>query len=614
MAILPISGHISVFVLSLILSLVLTPLVRRFALATGRVAAPKDNRWHKKETALFGGIAIFISMGISWAIGVSLTDWTRFGLSYLPVIVGAAAMFGMGLMDDLLNMDPQHKLAGQVIISSILVFFGYRLNWTHSETVNLFLSIIWVVGITNAFNLLDNMDGLSAGIALIAAIFLSLHMYLFGDPRYESTVAAALLVSAAFMGAVAGFLVYNFNPASIFMGDAGSLMIGFVLGCLTMNGSAQQMLGKGSLHVLSVIAIPILILFVAILDTGFVSVMRKLFGRRISQGGRDHSSHRLVAIGFTEKKAVIVLYAFAAGSGLISLAVSRLSVGVTAAVVAFYLLIVMFFWIALGKVKVYPEDSILQRKDISGITPILVEITYRRRLMEVMLDVVLVTVSYYTAYLLRFEGEIGENFSFFLKSLPVMIACHILCMYALGIYKGVWESTGLRDLMGYVRAITAATILAILILLFAYRFYSFSRAVFVIHWIVLLGLVSLSRLSFRLLDEGVRKGNPAGRPTLIYGAGVGGQLALKEIESNRSLGLYPAGFMDDNPRLRGRRVKGYEIFGGQKELEKIIRKYGIQEVIVTFRENGAERGREIASRCLAMGVEVNVRRMRLTIE
>jgi FlaA1/EpsC-like NDP-sugar epimerase len=168
--------------------------------------------------------------------------------------------------------------------------------------------------------------------------------------------------------------------------------------------------------------------------------------------------------------------------------------------------------------------------------------------------------------------------------------------------------------VGYVKAVTAATVLAILVLLFAYRFSSFSRAVFVIHWILLIGLVSLSRLSFRLVDEGLQKGKRGGRPVLIYGAGVGGQLALKEIESNRSLGLYPVGFLDDNPRLRGRKVRGYEIFGGQDALEKMIRKHGIREVIVTFREDGEERKREIASFCLAMGKEINVKQMRITMD
>ena len=120
------------------------------------------------------------------------------------------------------------------------------------------------------------------------------------------------------------------------------------------------------------------------------------------------------------------------------------------------------------------------------------------------MDLVLITIAYYTAYLLRFEGFLGLNFVFFLNSLPIVIACQILFFYVFGVYRGVWENTSIRDLISYGKAITAGTIAPILIFLFLYRFYSFSRAVFVIYWGLMLILVSLSRLSFRLLEEGVR--------------------------------------------------------------------------------------------------------------
>ena len=147
----------------------------------------------------------------------------------------AGAMFAIGLADDILNMDPQHKLAAQIVITSILMIFGFRLEWTLSKTANLFISIVWIIGITNAFNLLDNMDGLSAGVAAIATIFLFLIHYVNPNPG----TSFVLLLSAAYLGALLGFLVYNFNPASIFMGDAGSLFIGFVMACLTAAGNGK---------------------------------------------------------------------------------------------------------------------------------------------------------------------------------------------------------------------------------------------------------------------------------------------------------------------------------------------------------------------------------------
>lgn len=597
--------------MSFVLSLVLTPLVRKLALKTGQVAVPKSDRWHRKETALLGGIGIFCSVLGVWIILCRVLGWEAYGKPYLPLMLCAAGMFLLGLVDDIRNMDPQHKLAGQIVIACVIVFLGLRLSWTGSNTVNLFLSILWIVGITNAFNLLDNMDGLAAGIAMIGGSFFCVYHVLSGGTSVAT--GPLLLIGAVYVGALGGFLVYNFNPASIFMGDAGSLFIGFMMGCMTVLGVPSQARHESFIHILSVIAIPVFIVFIPILDTSFVSLMRKLFRRPISQGGRDHSSHRLVAIGFSEKTAVLVLYGFSIVSGILALGMKYLNVGISIVITIFYVLFVILFWVYLGKVQVYSEKSVLSEKASGILTPILVEITYRRRMFEVLLDFVLICAAYYTAYLLRFEGAPGANLNFFLKSLPILIACQLLAFYLFGVYRGVWESTGIRDLMGYVEGITAGTVGTILILLFMYRFQSFSRAVFVIYWGLMVILVSLSRLSFRLLDEGIRNGNPRGRPTLIYGAGIGGQMMLREIETNRDHNLHIVGFVDDNIRLRRRKVKGYPIIGRSEDLEKIIREHDIREVIISFRVNGEEKKREIRELCKQEGFETNVRQMKLTI-
>jgi UDP-GlcNAc:undecaprenyl-phosphate/decaprenyl-phosphate GlcNAc-1-phosphate transferase len=557
-----------------------------------------------------GGVAIFVSTMAVWLVTASLLGWGSFRTPFLPIALCASGMFALGLVDDLRTMDPQHKLAGQIVVASILVFLGFRLEWTSYKTIDLFLSIVWIVGITNAFNLLDNMDGLSAGVAFIAALFTFL--FLVSSPGAGS-LAAVLLMTASFLGALLGFLVYNFNPASIFMGDAGSLFIGFVMACLMTTGGAGQAVGDPVTNLLSVIAIPILIVFIPIVDTGFVSFMRKLFRRPISQGGKDHSSHRMVAIGLSERKAVSVLYGFSVASGLIALAIRHLDVSFTLVLIAFYLLFVLFFWIYLGRVKVYTEKSILSEESAKGFTPILVQITYRRRLFEVLLDGVLISVSYYTAYLLRFEGDVEANFDFFLKSLPILLACQTFSFYIMGVYRGVWESTGVKDLIGYVKAVTVGTVMPMLILLFIYRFESFSRAVFVIYWGVMLLLVSLSRLSFRLLDEGVRLPSRKGDRALIYGAGIGGQFALKEIQSNPDLGLQLVGFLDDNPRLRGRKIKGYPVFGGGESLGEIVRAHDIKTIIVSFKRAGAEKASDIKTLCDRLDMKVDVRQMQVLI-
>lgn len=604
--------YLCFFVTSFALALIFTPAVRKLAIRTGRIAIPRDNRWHSKETALLGGIGIFSAMLSAWLPGAILLGWSTFAKPYSPMVLCACGIFALGLWDDIYNMDPQHKLAGQLVIVSILLFFDFHLEWTQFKTLNLVLTIVWVVGITNAFNLLDNMDGLSAGIAFIAAAFLFIFQYL--NPASNHASDPGLLILCAYSGALLGFLVYNFNPASIFMGDAGSLFIGFVLACLTMTARPATTGGESRfLHLLSVIVIPVLIVFVPILDTGFVSIMRKLFSRPISQGGKDHSSHRLVAIGFSERKAVLVLYGFSVVSGILALAVNRLHAGACVVIVILYFLFVLFFWIYLGKVKVYSEKSIRFDHTSGRITPLLIDITYRRRILEVLLDLILVTVAYYSAYLLRFEGQLGPNFDFFLKSLPIVIASQILFFFLFGVYRGVWQDTSITDLMTYGKAITAGAITPMLLLLFLYRFYSFSRAVFVIYWGLMLMMVSFSRLSFRLLDEGVTKGNPSGKPVLVYGAGLGGQMLVREIESNKMLGMTIKGFIDDNRDIWNKRIRGYPVLGGMADLERVLHHHPVKEIIISFKENSAQKKREIKQLLEATGLEANVSEMKLTI-
>lgn len=600
------------FALGCVFALVLTPLTKRLAKKTGMVAIPKDNRWHRRETPLLGGVSIFCSMMAAWFLGAWVSGLAAFPDAYLLLLLCAGGIFALGLADDILNMDPQHKLAGQIIITSLLLFFGFRLDWTQYQTINLFFSILWIVGITNAFNLLDNMDGLSSGVAFISGAFLLVFCFFDGNPGPLDQ--PFYLTLGAFLGAILGFLVFNFNPASIFMGDAGSLFMGFTLACLTISGSSRHTGGTGFFNLASIISIPVLILFIPILDTGFVSIMRKLFRRRISQGGRDHSSHRLVAIGFSEKKAVLILYAFSVTSGLMALLINRLTAGTAIVIVILYLLFILFFWIYLARVKVYSEKPIIDYEGARGITTILLQITYRRRVFEVLLDLVLITVAYYTGYLLRFEGTIGPNFDFFLNSLPVVIACQVLFFYIFGVYRGVWEDTSIRDLIVYGKAITAGTVVPILILLFMYRFQSFSRAVFVIYWGLMILMVSLSRLSFRLLDEGIRKGNRVGNRVLVYGAGLGGQMTMREIETNKGLEMILAGFMDDNPSLKKRKIRGYPVFGGMADLREVIEKRQIKEIIISFREKSAEKKTEIRNLCSDMGIDVKIKEMKLHIE
>ncbi len=593
-------------------SLLLTPLVRHIAVKYNYVAMPRVDRWHKKSTGLFGGVSIFFSMMTAWLIASFLFfQFQTYIHPLLPVALGGTAMFFLGLMDDISEINPQYKLIGQVVVASVLVIFGFQFHWFESKTANILISVFWIVGITNAFNLLDNMDGLSAGIACISGFFLFLWLMIL--PGKHMLAAPVQLILIAYIGSLMGFLFYNFNPASIFMGDAGSLFIGFMLACLTLieqpsNGQAVPLFSQ-----LSVIAIPCLILFIPILDTAFVSVMRKLFSRSIFQGGRDHSSHRMVAIGFSEKKAVIVLYLFAVISGLLALAIYPLDMGISVVIITLYLILVLLFWIYLANVEVYSQTPDSIEKPSTTVLPVWVKTGYGQALFPILADLIFITVAYYTSYLLRFGGEIGLNFNFFLKSLPILFACQIFCLYSFGVYKRLWWGSRLGDIAVYVKGVTGGTVMAVLVILMIYRFQGFSRAVFITYWGVMLILMSFSRFFFRILDDWVSRESRAGNPTLIYGAGVGGQMLVREIETNSELGLSLVGFLDDNPSKKGKKIHGYSVFGGAGQLVEIAEKYNVKEIVISFKIDSDEKKKEISRVCHQMGIDVAVSQMRLII-
>ena len=594
-------------------SILLTPIARHVAVKYHYMATPRKDRWHKKTTGLFGGVSIFVSMMAAWLISSFIFyRFQSFVLPLLPVAIGGTVIFLLGLADDISEINPQYKLIGQVIVASVLVIFGFQFNWFESKTANLLISIFWIVGITNAFNLLDNMDGLSAGIACISGIFLFLWLTMI--PGGHTLTAPVQLVLVAFIGSLLGFLFYNFNPASIFMGDAGSLFIGFVLACLTVIEHPSDVQAVPLFNQLSVIAIPCLILFIPILDTAFVSFMRKLFSRSVFQGGRDHSSHRMVAIGLSERKAVIVLYLFAIISGLLALSIYPLDMGICIVIITLYLILVLLFWIYLANVEVYSQPPGLMETRTGTYLPVMMEAGYGQTLFSILMDLVLITVAYYASYLLRFGGEIGSNFDFFLKSLPIMFACQIFWLYRFGVYQRLWRGSRLGDLFVYVKGVTAGAVMAMIVLLFIYRFQSFSRAVFIIYWGVMLIFISFSRFFFRLMDEWVSRGNQHGKSALIYGAGVGGLMVVREIETNDNLGLSLVGFIDDDPRKKGKKIHGYPVLGSGKQIKIIVDKYEIQAIVVSFRDYGDEKKREVQRLCKQNGLDTAVSQMRLVIE
>jgi UDP-GlcNAc:undecaprenyl-phosphate GlcNAc-1-phosphate transferase len=582
---------------SLIFALVLTPVVRAVARRFGVVAKPKTDRWHKKPTAMLGGVAIWLSVVITYLLFVPHTP-------YGWVIIKASSfLFLVGLIDDLIHTKPYQKLIGQVLGSAFVVYYGLSLPWTQSLPINMALAIFWLIGITNAVNLLDNMDGLAAGIAIIAAGFLALSFINTGQ------LTDALML-AAFAGALLGFLIYNSNPASIFMGDCGSMFVGFFLA----SSALVNVSGGRSRSFLPVLAVPILVLFIPIFDTTFVTILRKLSGRAASQGGRDHTSHRLVALGMSERHAVWMLYGFAALSGVLAVMVQRVKLDVSLAAIAGFTILLTLMGVYLAGVKVYDpteEEEALKEKPLYAF---LVDVSYKRRVFEVLLDLILIILSYWSAYAIKF-GPFSQSpaWKLFLRTLPVLVFVKMCAFLVMGVYRGIWRYTSIDDLIVFAKAVLLSSVASLLAVLFAFRFEGFSRTVFALDGVVMFLFLAGSRMAFRLFRQILPSGNGrTGRRVLIYGAGDGGELLLRELLNNRSLKLAPIGFLDDDPAKGGKVIHGLRVFGGNGDLGHVCEQQEVDEVVISSSKMSEERIEEVV-RCCAER-QITVRRMRIMME
>ena len=587
------------FAVAFLLSLGVVPICRLMATRLGFVARPREDRWHRGTVALFGGVGIAIVLfACSVVLGIARAQ---------PVLViTAALMFGTGVVDDVLSIKPATKLIAQLALACALLFFDYRLNWLQSATLDSLLTLIWIVGLTNAFNLLDNMDGLCAGIAIIvgAALMIDLLPGAAGTRAFAEAQYLAIL-----LGATAGFLVYNLHPASIFMGDSGSLLLGFSFAAVTLSTGRQV---PGRSDILSIVAVPALVLLIPIFDTTLVTLSRWVSGRRASEGGRDHSSHRLVAIGLSERRAVALLWFLAAVGGSLGVAIDyfKQSYSAMAAALAF-LISMMLFAAYLGGIRVYDDTD--SRVKQGAFTPIVVEFMYKRRVAEVFLDFCLAALCYYTAYRLRFEDpeEFMKNFGTFRVSLPVILASQMMAFFVVGVYRGVWRHFGMMDSLVVARGVLFGTIGAQVFILYVYHYFAYSRTVFAIYGVLLLMAATLARASFRIVGEFAQRQRQSGRRAVIYGAGDAGGLVIREVLS-RDGDIRILGFIDDDPRKAGIRVMGYPVLGGYSALGVLVKASSVDAVVVSARSMSPERLNNLEVLCSGCGVQLS--RLRVGLE
>ena len=294
-----------IFLISTALTALITPFFRKFAIKNGLVDVPNDRKMHIDAIPRVGGIAIVLSFLAAYTLGYGLFHTKLIGSieKSFGLLMGGFFIFALGILDDIKGLNANKKFGGQIVATIPLLLFGYLIKSLDIPFIGvrhlgviggIALTAFWIVGITNTFNMIDGMDGLSSGVVIFASITLFIVSFL-----AENLFVAIL--SLALLGSTLGFLLHNWHPAKIFMGDCGAMFLGFTLAALFIETSYKSATGNA-------IFVPVLALFLPIVDTAYAILRRKLSHKSIVTGDRGHIHHKLLDAGFTVRQAALILY------------------------------------------------------------------------------------------------------------------------------------------------------------------------------------------------------------------------------------------------------------------------------------------------------------------
>lgn len=585
----------------------LTPLSMRLAALLGAVDRPGPRKVHATDIPRLGGLAVVASValvtGILWATRVPKIIKVTEDLA-LGVTLGLIPVLLISIIDDLRPLPALPKALAQFAGAGVAVALGMRLN----PEVHLFqfevplgwlaipLSLLWIVGVTNAFNLVDGLDGLSAGLALISAMSLAGVSVVVG--RYDIALIALILG-----GALVGFLPYNLHPAKTFLGDSGATAIGFCLACLALRGGSTLTTGLAILAPLVVLGLPV--------AETIVSMLRRVARRFLKLGGGgvfeadgEHFHHRLLKLGITHRRAVMMLH----GVGLLLAAIGVGSMFLSHKQAA-VLLITIFVagFIGLSRLG-YDEFAVLRRGDMLRLydVPVL-----RTGLFVVFADIVLCVGALYVSWVLKYDdwGIAIERYKL-QRLIAVLPIATIGAFYALGLYRRAWKVATVGDI---TRVVTGVFVAAAVLVAFS-RFYWASPlpVTFYLTWfLVASAMLAGMRASYRVFSEWSHraKRQAAGEPVLIYGAGFAGALAVREILENEELEMRPIGFLDDDPAKLGRMTAGYPVLGSLARLEELVAVQAVHGLVIASGKIGQEQLDEAARLCERSGIWMKVFRV-----
>ncbi len=564
----------------------------RSAVGERLVAAPSGERWHDRATPILGGVGIFA--GFAAATGLAVAIGAVHGRGELWGIVGGCALlFAAGLIDDVRHLSPLSKLGAQFGAAGIVIASGLRVEVIGNDVLATLVALVWLVGITNAFNLLDNMDGLAASLATISCAYFAV------DAATEHPNRAVLVLSLALGAACLGFLPLNLRPggkAVVFMGDSGSQVLGFALAAFALSSS-----WKVAGTTLATMLLPLLVLAVPILDTTLVTIVRLLEGRPVSQGGKDHTSHRLVYYGLSQTQAVGLLALLGLALGATGVAYNVLG---NPRVTVVGVLVTVVLLVQFASFLTDLEER-ARRGGGESVPSVLRALWQPRRLVEVLVDFTLMCVSFLVAYALlqRGLGGPGER-GIFLQALPILLTARYVSFVAAGLYRRIWRFAGVHDLLAIAVACAGSGLFALGVVPILWPLDGFDWKIFPLDAVLCGVLVASSRLVLRLRPQAAGLRDRGGQKrVLVIGAGRFGRSLARELREDRAARV--VGFLDDNPGVRRRRVQGVVVLGALDEIDAVLESARPDEVLVTIPAADQQVSR-VADACARTGIPCRI--------
>ena len=595
----------TLFLIAFLISLAISPIIRRFAFAIGAVDLPGERKIHSVPIPRIGGVVIALSFAVTLAAASNIPElnvsWMVPHLTgWWPVLAGAAIVFLGGVCDDIRPLPVWAKFVIQASAAVTAMALGVRIDHVSlfgSDPILLGalalpLTFLWIVGITPSYNLVDGLDGLAVGLGSIAAGTCATLFFL----RGETSDALILIVV---LGSLLGFLPHNFNPARIYLGDSGSMLIGYMLAVTAIVGTQKTATALA-------VFVPLLVLGLPIIDTLF-SMIRRFKGQKrydsnwlqaishMFKADQGHFHHRLMALGLSHRNAVLTLYTVSLGLSSFAL-LSVLAEYRNAGIVI--LTVILAAAIGIGKLDyreldLLPVGRLLQWHD---------RFAFDRRFFLGFLDLLLITSAYVGAFLLKFyDASIDVATSWYVNSFPTVLITQFLSFYVFGLYRGVWRAMGVGDLVKVAMAVGAGA--AISYSLVVIRHPPHGTMSFLVIDALLLGLFAgVIRSAYRVLDYSHQWNAVHGAAALIYGAGRGGQLVLRELRQNADLGLNPIGFIDDDPTLTNRTICGVPVLGRGQDVPVILDDRLVTSILISSKTIDDDCIKTVIKACKDRGV------------